>query len=401
MMNGFQSARMAVQSLRLILWLLIISALMVFSLASPTKAALEVGKTIKVVNQVYAKTLNRRLNLGDGVVFQETVNTNEKSAVDIRMIDESTLIMGEFTEMILDRMVYDPNRGIVEGAMEVVKGVFRFSTSDVKMDFSIGTPVATIGVRGTKFDVLSKSESTEIAVHKGTVEVTSAAGTVSVESGQVYKVSPGSIGFQSHNSPEMQQAVTTMLALLAKRSEDGGRSASQAIAETAELSPATATQGGVGKIQEHLVYMVLATGRIVIELWPDLAPVNVKRFKQLVRQRFYDGLNFHYVRLGYVAETGDPTGTGQGGSGQKLPDEISNQPFERGVIGMTRKKGEANSADSQFFIALGRAPNLDNKYTVIGQVIEGMHLLDQLQPGSPPKRPDKIITLWVAAEAGN
>ena len=175
--------------------------------------------------------------------------------------------------------------------------------------------------------------------------------------------------------------------------------APEAMPATAELSPAI--QGGVDKIQEHLVYMVLATGRIVIELWPDLAPVNVKRFKQLVRQRFYDGLNFHYVRPGYVAETGDPTGTGQGGSGQKLPDEISNQPFERGVIGMTRKKGEANSADSQFFIALGRAPNLDSKYTVIGQVIEGMHLLDQLQPGSPPKRPDKIITLWVAAEVGN
>ena len=399
MMNDFQSARMAVQSLRVILWLLIISALTAFSLASPTKAALEIGKTIKVVNQVYAKTLNRRLNLGDGVVFRETVNTNEKSAVDIRMIDESTLFMGEFTEMILDRMVYDPNRGIVEGAMEVVKGVIRFSTSDVKMDFSIDTPVATIGVRGTEFDVLSKSESTEIAVHKGTVEVTSAAGTVSVESGQVYNVSPDGIGFVNQRSLEMQQAVTTMLALLAERGEEGERNASQAMAETAELSPTT--QGGVGKIQEHLVYMVVATGRIVIELWPDLSPVNVKRFKQLVRQRFYDGLKFHYVRRGYVAETGDPTGTGQGGSGQKLPDEISNQPFERGVVGMTRKKGVADSADSQFFIALGRAANLDGKYTAIGQVIEGMHFLDLLQPGSPPKRPDKIITLWVAAEAGN
>ena len=397
--KGFQPTRIAVQTLRALSWLLVLSALTAFAVVSPTKAGLEVGKTVNVVNQVYAKTLSRRLNLGDGVVFRETVSTREKSAVDIRMIDDSTLIMGELSEMILDRMVYNPNRGIVEGAMEVVQGVFRFSTSDVKMDFRIGTPVATIGIRGTEFDVLSKSTSTEIAVHKGAVEVTSAAGTVSVEPGQVYNVSPDGIGFRSHNSPEMQQAVTTMLALLAERGEDGGRSASQAMAETAELSPVI--QGGVRKIQEHLVYMVLATGRIVIELWPDLAPVNVKRFKQLVRQRFYDGLNFHYVRPGYVAETGDPTGTGQGGSGQKLPDEISNQPFERGVIGMTRKKGEANSADSQFFIALGRAPNLDSKYTVIGQVIEGMHLLDQLQPGSPPKRPDKIITLWVAAEVGN
>ena len=104
------------------------------------------------------------------------IGTGKASAVDIRLIDESTLIMGETSELILDSMVYNPNRGVVEGTITAVKGIFRFSTSGVKMDFTINTPAATIGVRGTEFDVLTKLTETEITVHEGTIEVTSVAG---------------------------------------------------------------------------------------------------------------------------------------------------------------------------------------------------------------------------------
>ena len=312
--------------------------------------------------------------------------------------------MGELSEMLLDRMVYDPNRGIVEGALDVVKGVFRFSTSGVKMDISVNTPVASIGVRGTEFDVLATATTMEVAVHEGTVEVASAAGVVSVSRGQVYSVTPAGIGFADQASPEMQAAVTTMLSLVASRG-DSGQASSQTAAGT-QASPETAAlpstpQPTTGTDLENTLYMGLEAGRIVIELRPDLAPRHVERFKQLAREKFYDGLTFHFVRPGYVAETGDPTGTGSGGSGQTLAAEFSDQPFERGAAGMSRKSSDENSGDNQFYFALGRAANLDGKYTLIGQVVSGLDLLDALPAGRPPKPPGKILTLRVAADTAN
>ncbi len=375
-------------------------------LAQPALAELQIGTTVKVVNEVNAKTLNRRLKLGDNFVYQETVSTCNKSAVDIRLIDESTLIMGELSEMILDSMVYNPNRGIVEGSIEILSGIFRFSSSGVKMDLSIKTPMATIGVRGTRFDVLSQPDGMEVAVYEGTIEVASPAGTENVSRGQVYGVSSdGRAGFRAEPSPAMKQAVSTMLALVTAKGDDAGALAPSQAAppptETAALTPAASLafkQAVAGKNPENLLYMDMAKGRMVIELNPDLAPENVKRVKELARQGFYDGLGFHFVRKGYVAETGDPTGTGTGGSGQTLPAEFSDVPFERGVVGMSRTKDDPDSADSQFFIALGRAEGLDGKYTVIGKLIHGIELADGLQAGGPPKNPDRIVRFRVGAD---
>ena len=379
-------------------------------LAAPALAELQIGTTIKVVNQVHAKTLNRQLKLGDILVYQETVSTGGKSAVDIRLIDESTLIMGESSEMILDSMVYDPNRGVVEGTIEILTGIFRFTSSGVKMNVEIKTPTATIGVRGTRFDVLSQPAGMEVAVHEGTVEVASAAATETVSRGQVYGVtSDGQAGFHAEPSPAMKRAVSTMLALVAGKDDAGAPDQSQAASaaptETAALTPAQSPgaslafrQAVAGKNPENLLYMDMANGRMVIELNPGLAPENVKRVKELARQGFYDGLGFHFVRKGYVAETGDPTGTGTGGSGRTLPAEFSDVPFERGVVGMSRPKDDPDSADSQFFIALGRAARLDGKYTVIGKVIHGMELADGLQAGRPPKNPDRIVRFRVGAD---
>ena len=154
-----------------------------------------------------------------------------------------------------------------------------------------------------------------------------------------------------------------------------------------------------GKNKENLLYMDLAGGHLVIELRPDLAPRHVSRIKELARQGFYDGLGFHFVRRGYVAETGDPTGTGAGGSGHTLKAEFSEVPFERGTVGMSREKDDPDSADSQFFIALDRVANMDGKYTVIGKVIHGLELADSLKTGRPPKTPDKIVQFRVGVDA--
>ena len=148
---------------------------------------------------------------------------------------------------------------------------------------------------------------------------------------------------------------------------------------------------------ENTLYLDLAYGQVVIELYPDLAPKHVARIKELTRTGYYDGLVFHRVIDGFMAQTGDPTGTGRGGSGQYIPDEFTNTPFERGTIGMA-KTGAPNSADSQFFICFKSASFLNGSYTVWGKVVQGMQYVDMIAKGEPPRNPDKIIKMRVAAD---
>ncbi|WP_272700367.1 peptidylprolyl isomerase [Desulfovibrio sp. Fe33] len=153
---------------------------------------------------------------------------------------------------------------------------------------------------------------------------------------------------------------------------------------------------------ENTLYLDLDSGRVVIEMRPDLAPAHVARIKELARMKFYDGIVFHRVIDGFMAQTGDPTGTGMGGSGKNLTAEFSKAPFERGTVGMARA-ASPNSADSQFFICFAPAPFLDGQYTVWGQVVSGMEFVDKIKKGAGRNGmvsgPDKIVSLRVAADA--
>jgi len=152
---------------------------------------------------------------------------------------------------------------------------------------------------------------------------------------------------------------------------------------------------------ENTLYLDLERGRVVIELRPDLAPNHVARIKELTREGFYDGIVFHRVIEGFMAQGGDPTGTGTGGSGQNLKAEFSDEPHVRGILSMARS-GHPDSADSQFFIVLADAPHLDGQYTVWGKVIEGMDSVDLLKRGASGSGivdgPDKIVKMQVAAD---
>lgn len=151
---------------------------------------------------------------------------------------------------------------------------------------------------------------------------------------------------------------------------------------------------------ENTLYMDLDSGRVVIRLRPDLAPNHVARIKQLTREGFYDGIVFHRVIDGFMAQSGDPTGTGTGGSDEPdLKAEFTNTPFVRGVVGAARTS-DPDSANSQFFIMFDAVPSLDGQYTVWGEVIDGMEYVDQITRGEPPANPDKIIRMQVAADAG-
>jgi len=154
---------------------------------------------------------------------------------------------------------------------------------------------------------------------------------------------------------------------------------------------------------QNTLVIEVKTGRVLIRLRPDLAPRHVERAKVLARQGFYNGLKFHRVIDGFMAQTGDPKGDGTGGSGVNLPAEFSKEPFERGTVGAARSQNP-NSADSQFFICFAPSTWLNGQYTVWGKVVQGMEFVDKLKKGDRASNglvnsPDRIVKLQVAADA--
>ncbi|MET0294870.1 MAG: peptidylprolyl isomerase [Phenylobacterium sp.] len=150
---------------------------------------------------------------------------------------------------------------------------------------------------------------------------------------------------------------------------------------------------------DNFLIMQLESGPVTIKLRPDLAPNHVARITELVREGFYDGVKFHRVIPGFMAQGGDPTGTGSGGSDKPdLNAEFTDEPHVRGVCSMARTPNP-NSANSQFFICFDDATFLDRQYTVWGEVVEGMEHVDALPKGEPPREPGRIVSMKVQGEA--
>jgi cyclophilin family peptidyl-prolyl cis-trans isomerase len=150
---------------------------------------------------------------------------------------------------------------------------------------------------------------------------------------------------------------------------------------------------------DDVLILETTRGAVTIAMRPDLAPRHVARIKELVREGFYNGIVFHRVIDGFMAQTGDPTGTGTGGSGKKLKAEFSKEPHKRGTVSMARAQNP-DSGDSQFFICFEDAPFLNGQYTVWGKVIEGMENVDGIKRGEPVANPDKIVSARMKSDAG-
>ena len=175
--------------------------------------------------------------------------------------------------------------------------------------------------------------------------------------------------------------------LLAAAFIAGGLAVAPAMAQSAPSDP------------ENTLYLDLKDGRVVIRLRPDLAPKHVAQIKTLTKQGFYDGIVFHRVIEGFMAQTGDPTGTGTGKSKlPNIPAEFTSAPFKRGTLGMARS-AMPDSANSQFFICFAPASFLNNQYTVWGEVVSGMEFVDKIKRGEPPANPDKIVRMSLASDA--
>ena len=178
------------------------------------------------------------------------------------------------------------------------------------------------------------------------------------------------------------------------------RAAAATLAAAVLASPALAQ----GTDPQNTLYLETKDGRITIRLRPDLAPKHVSQIKALVQRGFHDGLTFHRVIEGFMAQTGDPKGNGTGTSDlPNIPAEFSPTPFKRGTVGMARS-ADPNSANSQFFICFGDASFLNNQYTVVGEVTSGLDILDKIKKGDRASNgtvssPDKIVRLRLAADA--
>ena len=209
-------------------------------LAGPVLAASEIGTAQLVVNNVYGNSLNKRMKDGETLVFDQTVKTGRESAARLKLVDESSVTIGERSEIVLDELVYDPAKGIAAGSIELAKGVFRFASGQVKLDVTIHTHHADIGIRGTRFDVYETADATEVAVHEGIVEVTSPQGTELVEAGQFYRVTDDEAGFEPEAPEEMQAAVDDMLVLV----ETADGTPAEKATETTESSADTQVASG-------------------------------------------------------------------------------------------------------------------------------------------------------------
>ncbi len=175
-----------------------------------------------------------------------------------------------------------------------------------------------------------------------------------------------------------------------------GPSSSPEAGQIIEAANTNATAAPPANDPSNTLIMELKSGKVTIQLRPDLAPKHVERVKMLVNEGFYNGLKFHRVIPNFMAQTGDPEGTGAGGSKYPdLPAEFTPTQFERGTIGAART-GDPNSANSQFFICFTHTPHLNGQYTVWGRVIDGMQFVDRIAPGEPPAKPDIIVKMYLA-----
>jgi peptidylprolyl isomerase len=164
-------------------------------------------------------------------------------------------------------------------------------------------------------------------------------------------------------------------------------------------APVAAQGLPAGADPQNTLIIDTTKGRVVVKLRPDIAPQHVARMKQLAREKYYDNVPFHRVISGFMAQTGDGA-RGDGTGGSKYPDlkaEFSNVPFTRGILGMARAT-DPNSANSQFFIMYDDGSFLNGKYTVVGQVLSGMDVVDKIKKGEPVQSPDKMVTVRVAAD---
>lgn len=370
-----------------------------------------VGNAETISGNVFGKSLGKRLNSGDPIRYLDTVRVGLSSAAALRFVDNTELVMGENSSLLINNLIFNPQPGPAEGVLNVTSGFLRYTSAGRRSNIIIQTPLATIGIRGTVFDILASSTQVEVVVHAGSIIVNSNTKKALLRSGEVIKLNKdGTFVISKTPSLEIKKAAQNV-SLILKLSDHSFEKF-----KTYGISKNTTKYNKVPKkcskkltnivIPKYLqildkskiVIMRLNTGDVFIELRGDIAPRHVKRIKNLIRQCFYDGLQFFDVKADFAAISGDPLNSGEGGSGKTLKSEFSKIPFIAGSVGMIRDQKNPDSADSQFFIALNPLPHLTGKYTKWGLVVHGMDKIRKLPIGRPPQNPGYIVAVQLLSD---
>ncbi len=370
-----------------------------------------VGNAETISGNVFGKGLGKRLNSGDPIQYFDTVRVGLSSAAALRFVDNTELVMGENSSLLINNLIFNPQPGIAEGVLNMTSGFLRYTSAGRRSNIIIQTSLAAIGIRGTIFDILASSNHVEVVVHEGNIAVDSNIKKILLRSGEVIKLNKNET-FVVSKSPslEIKKAVQNVSQILKQRKHSFKTFKTYDISnKTIKLNkvPEKCTKKVTDFVipkslqkynKSKLVIMRLSTGNVFIKLLEDNAPRHIRRIRNLIRQCFYDGLQFFDVKSDFAAITGDPLNTGEGGSGKTLKSEFSKIPFITGSVGMIRDQKDPDSADSQFFIALKPLPHLTGKYTKWGVVVHGMDKIRKLPTGRPPQKPAYIVALQLLSD---
>ena len=371
----------------------------------------KIGDAETIAGIVYGKDLNKRLSDGDPIKFLDKVRVGVSSAATFRFVDNSSLTLGENSSILIDNLVFNPQSKVIEGALSITSGFLRYASSEKGSGISIQTPLATIGIRGTIFDILASSARVEVAVHKGEIELNSKSKKKVVRSGEVITLDKDdNLKVFKIPSLRIKAAATGTYETLKLREKEfklfkiykmGNDKVNNGLIPnkcTKNIDDIIIPNNIANTDKSKIIVMRLNTGDVFIELRNKIAPQHIERIKKLVRTCFYDGLQFFDVRPDFAAITGDPLNNGSGGSGKKIKAEFSEIPFITGSVGMIREQKKPNSADSQFFITLNSLPHLTGKYTNWGLVVSGMENIKSLPIGRPPEKPGFIEAMRLLAD---
>jgi peptidylprolyl isomerase len=366
-----------------------VAALGIFCPVAGHAQSSDIGTAERVAGRVMGGRLAYPIGEGRKLPFREHIQTATDSASVIRLLDRTTLSLGANAQVVLDEFVYNPDKSIAQGVVQLAMGSLRFvSAAGRRTDVTVQTPAATLGIRGTIFNVNVTPNGTEVQVESGLVEVSNASGSLDLAQGQTAVFGPNRPGQRTAGpSPALTAAIQQIVRLVGDRGAEE-KGATQRDAATAVPAPvAAAAQAAAPGTFRHLL-MRLATGDVLIRLRPDLAPNSVARVVALAQQGRYDGAAFARVLPGFVAQTG-PLAVGPQGP---WPAEFTAEPFRSGLVALAR--GQApDSADGRLFIVLGRHENMDGRFAVVGEVVNGLPTVERLPPGEPPRQPARIVSL--------
>ena len=361
-----------------------------------------IGIAEKIVGNVYKKIISDKINLGDNLIYNQFVRTSSDSAATIKFDDGTLLHIGPDSELQLDDLVYSSKSQVLSGFLNLTNGVFQFANDHKnQMYVTLKTPVATIGIRGTKFSAYAKKSYSELAVTDGNIDTISKFGLFNIAKTEAVKITPSSLIKSKSISKEMKDLFDRASSLLkfdpglevfhVVNSEGNGHSSRCSEKPSTWLNDGALNDRIKGVNISNLLFVKTKYGIIVIKPNYGAAPNLIKEIRDLVETEFFKRVPFFNVKLGAVAEAGDFYGSKPQNPVKKDKKIIlKNVTLKRGSVASGYPNDKKLGNGKSFFIALKDMRLAKSDYTVWGKVVYGIQFADKIEVGSPPTAPDFI-----------